>query len=406
MEQDNAGQAITSTSGSRRTRSQVAPEWSVQDALILINEISAVEGDCAKALSSYQKWTIIAENCTALEVVRNAYQCRRKWDSLLSEYKMIKGWELRSEDNVYWSIDHEMRKKLGLPIDFDEVLYSAIDTLVKAQEERSDTESDSDPEAQIDVLHEKEFGSQKLRRRSNPQKGTAEEDHLFIEKEHKKAVPTLEAEIEMLDEKPSGSKNLRHRRRHQKGTNEDKVRVFIEKERKNAVPVLEAEIDTLHGKASGSRKPQHRSDCQKGTTEEEHIFTEKECKDAVSVLVAESDMPHERASGSKRQKRRTAEEKRRIFIEKEHKSAVPVLGENGQLLAAKVQENADIIHAILSGKANEDEESGFADLKNEEALETERTRRKADKLVVCLGDLAKHLEQLCTVVEERHGSNR
>ncbi|KAF5748062.1 hypothetical protein HS088_TW04G00010 [Tripterygium wilfordii] len=53
-------------SSRRRTRSQAAPDWKVHDSLILVNEMAAIEVDCSKALSSYQKWKIIAENCTAL----------------------------------------------------------------------------------------------------------------------------------------------------------------------------------------------------------------------------------------------------------------------------------------------------------------------------------------------------
>ncbi|GAY58923.1 myb-like domain-containing protein [Citrus sinensis] len=77
------------SSRTRHTRSQVGPDWSSKEALILGNEIAAVEADCLKALSSYQKWKIISETCTALDVPRTANQCRRKWDSLIDEYKKI-----------------------------------------------------------------------------------------------------------------------------------------------------------------------------------------------------------------------------------------------------------------------------------------------------------------------------
>ncbi|KAL9448270.1 hypothetical protein AB3S75_015695 [Citrus x aurantiifolia] len=75
--------------GTRHTRSQVGPDWSSKEALILVNEIAVVEADCLKALSSYQKWKIISETCTALDVPQTANQCRRKWDSLVDEYKKI-----------------------------------------------------------------------------------------------------------------------------------------------------------------------------------------------------------------------------------------------------------------------------------------------------------------------------
>ncbi|KAJ0666514.1 putative transcription factor MYB family [Helianthus annuus] len=75
---------------SLHTRSKAAPDWTVEESLILVNEVTAIEVDCRDTLSSFQKWKIIVENCNALGVNRNLNHCRRKWDSLLSDYKKIK----------------------------------------------------------------------------------------------------------------------------------------------------------------------------------------------------------------------------------------------------------------------------------------------------------------------------
>ncbi|XP_019056898.1 PREDICTED: trihelix transcription factor ASR3 isoform X2 [Tarenaya hassleriana] len=140
------------TSGSRRTRSQVAPDWTVKDCLILVNEVAAVEADCSNALSSFQKWEIISENCNALDVHRTLNQCRRKWDTLLSGYKLIKQWESQAGDGCsYWSLSSESRKRLELPGIFENGLYEAIDAVVMVQEDKAGTEPDSDPDAQEDV---------------------------------------------------------------------------------------------------------------------------------------------------------------------------------------------------------------------------------------------------------------
>ncbi|KAM1611597.1 hypothetical protein ACFX1Z_000368 [Malus domestica] len=65
------------SSGNRRsTRSQAAPNWNPTDELILVNEVAAIEGNCLKALSSFQKWKIIAHNCSALGVSRTLNQYR------------------------------------------------------------------------------------------------------------------------------------------------------------------------------------------------------------------------------------------------------------------------------------------------------------------------------------------
>ncbi|CAN8229824.1 unnamed protein product [Cochlearia groenlandica] len=137
--------------GRRRTRSQVAPDWTVKDCLILVNEIAAVESDCSNALSSFQKWTMISDNCKALDVHRTLNQCRRKWDSLVSDYNKIKQWESRDGGSVgssYWSLRSEKRKKLNLPGDIGEELFEAINAVVMIQEDKEGTEPDSDPEAQ------------------------------------------------------------------------------------------------------------------------------------------------------------------------------------------------------------------------------------------------------------------
>ncbi|KAL0798237.1 hypothetical protein Bca101_053411 [Brassica carinata] len=179
------------SSGSRRTRSQVAPDWTLEDSLILVNEIAAVESDCSNALSSFQKWTMISDNCNALDVHRTFNQCRRKWDSLLSDYSQINQWESkeRGSGRSYWSMSSEKRRKLNLPGNVDNELFQAIDAVVMIQENKdgSEPDSDSDPEAQedfdvIDVTAE--LGSKRSRQRTMvvmkkenpPQKRKTEEE--------------------------------------------------------------------------------------------------------------------------------------------------------------------------------------------------------------------------------------
>ncbi|CAL5428459.1 unnamed protein product [Camellia sinensis] len=153
-EQEDYGGRHSRASASRRTRSQVAPDWSSPESLTLITEIAAVERDCRNTLSSFQKWKIIVENCNSLEVLRTLNQCRRKWDSLLSDYKKIKLWE-SSESRVesYWSIDYERRCEFGFPEDFDFEVFKAIDDHLKVGD-GSDTDPDVDPEAVADGVAE------------------------------------------------------------------------------------------------------------------------------------------------------------------------------------------------------------------------------------------------------------
>ncbi|CAM8879003.1 unnamed protein product [Rhodiola kirilowii] len=141
----------TEDSATRRTRSQVAPDWTLTQSLILVNEIAAVEADCLDALSYYQKWKIIAENCAALDVNRTLDQCRRKWDSLFADYNIIKRWETAASaanlENVshssYWGLGTERKKAIRLPEEFDRDLFNAVDDVVKAQLEKASLDPDT-----------------------------------------------------------------------------------------------------------------------------------------------------------------------------------------------------------------------------------------------------------------------
>ncbi|KAL3645841.1 hypothetical protein CASFOL_011021 [Castilleja foliolosa] len=73
-----------------RTRSRAAPDWTVEESLILVNEINAVESEWGPTLPSFQKWQQIVENCNALDVSRNLNQCKRRWEALLSEYRRVR----------------------------------------------------------------------------------------------------------------------------------------------------------------------------------------------------------------------------------------------------------------------------------------------------------------------------
>ena len=139
-------------SGSRRTRSQVAPDWTETDLLILVNEITAVEADYRKEFSSFQKWKIVAQNCTALGVPRSLDQYRRKWEALLHDYKLIRHWNSQSRASAsYWTLESDRRKQFGLLRSFDHEVFKAIGGYEKVQENQSDTEVESEPEAEADV---------------------------------------------------------------------------------------------------------------------------------------------------------------------------------------------------------------------------------------------------------------
>ncbi|KAG6608217.1 Trihelix transcription factor ASR3, partial [Cucurbita argyrosperma subsp. sororia] len=191
------GKRGTEVSGSRRTRSRIAPDWTAADCLVLVNVIAAVEADCWKALSSFQKWKIIAENCTSLDVARNSNQCRRKWDCLLIEHDVIKQWELEMpDDDSYWCLESGRRKELGLPDNFDEEVFKAIDNVVSMRANQSDTEPDSDPEAAVEKVDEAaEPGPKRQRRCSMSTRNQSLEKSVNCEEEDEEP-PVSSPEVE------------------------------------------------------------------------------------------------------------------------------------------------------------------------------------------------------------------
>ncbi|XP_008781713.1 uncharacterized protein LOC103701445 isoform X2 [Phoenix dactylifera] len=135
-------------SSSRFTRSQAAPDWTTHEMLVLVSEIAAVDEDWVKALSSYQKWKMISDNCVAFDVIRSSNQCKRKWESLLADYWRIRDWESRCGVGSYWCLEGEKRKQFGLPALFDEEVFDSMDAVIKAQETQSSSR-DSDSEGLV-----------------------------------------------------------------------------------------------------------------------------------------------------------------------------------------------------------------------------------------------------------------
>ncbi|KAK8954318.1 hypothetical protein KSP39_PZI001640 [Platanthera zijinensis] len=130
---------------SRRTRSQAAPDWTMQEELILISEIAAIDEDWIKELSSYQRWKMVSDSCMAMSVTRSSSQCKSKWDTLLGNYRKIRNWESKSSDGSYWFLAEEKRKDFGLPASFPKEIFDAMYAVIEVRKHRSDSNnSDSD----------------------------------------------------------------------------------------------------------------------------------------------------------------------------------------------------------------------------------------------------------------------
>lgn len=393
-----------STSGTLRTRShsRADPPWTLQDMLILVNEIAVVEGDCQNALSTYQKWSMIAENCTALEVVRNSSQCRRKWESLLNEYKLIRHWEANSGEDSYWSFGFEQRKETGLPKNFDKQLYEAIDNFTKLQDQ-ADTDPEDDPEAaEMDFdAEESDSKSKRVRRRSTaPKKITLDRKRPVLEEEVEKPVPLVEGMGQIpTDSKP---KRLRHRSTPQKGNSEEEKQPTEEEKPETSVHVAE-EIEQIPIDSKPKRS-RHRSSPQKGNIDEEKQFKPEDLESMPVVEEMEQVLEDPKPKRARRQsnpKKALPKEKKQFGLEEELEKADARVLEIEQILAEKLKGNTEVIHAILAENLTETVDDKLDDPRGDDTLKTERVRCRADKLISCLVDLAKNLEQLCDVVEKR-----
>ncbi|XP_054798636.1 trihelix transcription factor ASR3-like [Prosopis cineraria] len=338
--------ACESLSGSRCTRSRAAPDWTLTESLILVNEIAAVEADCSRALSSYQQWKMIAENCAVLDVGRGLNQCRTKWNSLLSEYNTIKAWESKSPRKSYLSLEGERAKKFGLPENFDCELFKAIDDLVKARDERSGADPESDPEAESEEIDDdvtKEIGSKRKRR-------------WFKSKRHaEKLKNCLSGEsLELSNRRPQGGRVKERPEKSQEPQKNDVEEDYLK--------------DSIGEKANLK------------------CTQEKPSKVGLEMSVKS------RAKG-KLQEAQVKERPSKTCMTSE---TIGSEENNEVLLALKLQELAEQVQAISTETA--DCRTGCS--QNVEAYRTEFSRRKGDKLIASLGDFADTLEQLCNLIQE------
>ncbi|KAL3513820.1 hypothetical protein ACH5RR_026537 [Cinchona calisaya] len=277
--------------GLRCTRSQAAPDWSAWECLTLVNEINAVEGEWQQSLASFQKWQLVVENCSALDMNRSMNQCKKKWDALRNEYKKVKQWE-----GAYWSFDSTEKKELGLPEAFDKELFKAIEKHLKQKGDdlaAPDTEPDSDPEARPIT------------------------NKLFLQ---------------------TGPKKQRKKRMPRK----DKIEERFHPWRHILSGIIKPEPSTLN------EIPKHPP-----------------------KAIIQQVMP-EQISEEEKQK----------------------------MMASKLLENAQLINAILQGNLAEDADCKVADMKNNEATQTDTIRCQGDKIIDCLGNIANTLNQFCEFVQE------
>ncbi|XP_011002961.1 PREDICTED: uncharacterized protein LOC105109831 isoform X1 [Populus euphratica] len=411
-----------------RTRSQVSPEWTAKQALILVNEIAAVDKDSSKAVSTNQKWKIIVGNCVALDVTHTLSQCRSKWNSLVIEYNQIKKWDKESESrsDFYWSLGCERRKEFGLPENFDDELFKAIDDYMWSQKEQLDTDPDNDLQKAdlLDVIAN--LGAKKQRKWLTSLKThTEEKTHKCCRKENSQTIHAEEepqkrheeenSQIYCTMESPHGfhaeeeCQESQVQENTQTCCSEGKLQT-IHADDYPWERCAEEEPHTIHAEewlqpCCSKEKPQTihvQEENQERYVEENH----QTCctKEKPQTIPAEEEL-HEIQVKEKPQKPLRKEkpqigsgdEKPKIYS---GRKKMPSTEDMEQLMVEKLSENAEMIQAVVNGNLPEMADVEAADSNNIEGFKTDLIRSQGDKLIACLENIVNTMRQFPWLLQD------
>lgn len=329
-----------------RTRSQVAPNWTTSESLVLVNVIAAVGREYSRALSSHQKWKIVVQNCIAMDVGRPLTQCRRKWNSLLAEYNTIKQRNCNSGVDSYWSLPAERRVELGLPENLDQELFKSIDDYVKSQKDDLESDPDTDPEAEADLLDViAKLGSKKQKRHLKPLEARAGE-------KFRKCRTAENPRMIYAGEEPPRS---REEKKTLASGNYNNPIILIDDDPE------ETTVEDKSLQVSNSLKPQ-TIHAPRENREKTHVAE----KPQASCVEGKSQSNH-----AQREKITSAKQ-------------------NELMVAEKLAEK---IHSIVQEKLPETAGFETADLGNNEDLQNDFVRRQGDKLIA-------HLEEMVNISKQ------
>ncbi|XP_065850616.1 uncharacterized protein [Euphorbia lathyris] len=391
-----AAKQSTSKSDPPRTRSKDAQHWTKQEALVLVDVISVIEADCLKNVSSFQKWKIIAEHCTELDLRRTVNQCRMKWKSLVTEYYQIKHWDSRSENGSFWNLNYEKRKELQLPENFDEALFQAIGDYVRAQVKDVDTDSDTDveteaeAEAQADLLGPIAESGSKRRKPCSSSEGTVLE-------ERPRNICDLEQPCELQDEVGP-----------QKSWEEVDPQMWIVKynqeetrERHPQESCRKENLEITNVQDEPQKSPEKtvhpQESCRKENIEiinvedepqkspEKIVHPQESCrKENLEIINAEDD----------------PQKSPKKIVRAQKKKIMGQLGEEEMAAFQNLSQNAETILAVVQGNLPGTAEHGATNPKSVPDSETDFARQQGDSLITCLGNIVSILNKFPYLIHE------
>ncbi|XP_047321853.1 trihelix transcription factor ASR3 [Impatiens glandulifera] len=114
------------------------PRWTRQEILVLIQGKRVAENRVRRgrtagmALGTGQiepKWAAVSSYCKRHGVNRGPVQCRKRWSNLAGDYKKIKEWESKidEEGDSFWVMRNDLRREKKLPGFFDRDVYDILD---------------------------------------------------------------------------------------------------------------------------------------------------------------------------------------------------------------------------------------------------------------------------------------
>ncbi|XP_047309871.1 trihelix transcription factor ASR3-like [Impatiens glandulifera] len=110
------------------------PRWSIRESLIVIEGTYMAESLILTNMSTFKsKWESVSSFCNEQGVNRGPDHCRKRWGSLLVDFKKIKKWELfvtecnNDANESFWTLTNSERKDKLLPSHFDKEIYDLLE---------------------------------------------------------------------------------------------------------------------------------------------------------------------------------------------------------------------------------------------------------------------------------------
>ncbi|GLU20809.1 hypothetical protein SLE2022_369910 [Rubroshorea leprosula] len=115
------------------TQTMKHPRWTREETIVLMQGKNAIEENLLREGQqpgqNEPKWYLVSLYCKQHGVDREAAQCRKRWNTLIGEYKKIKTWESQIKEGAdsFWVMRAKLKRERKLPNSFDKEVYDAFE---------------------------------------------------------------------------------------------------------------------------------------------------------------------------------------------------------------------------------------------------------------------------------------